>query len=478
VNNEKGKVKKEIHISYHSSLYTFLFSLLFFHSSLFTCFGQVASRTDGVNVFYYDSIFEAVAASDGTFEQPDEITLLADIILDEPLIVDDGVHIRLVPGTLGFSGSPDRTIRRSGNLIKFPVIWLNGDSASLSLGKPGMGRTRTEPLSGVASTMRGSPLHELVIDGGRFNNPPVEAHAPLVAVNGLGSKLTMYDKVTLQNNKNSGTASRDSYYENGGGVAVWTRESVADNYTDFIMKGGTIRGNISNAQFPCGGGVLMRRDGNFTMEGGAVMNNTAGQSGGGLYIFGNGTFKKTGGIIYGSNAPAAYRNTALVGLGTPPGYGHAVAVAYLLQTILWYRDDTVKENNNLTFQRRTNGNVVIGKWNTPEKALLRLLLAVVLPFLALVVCVFLIFRKRTLKLAKIIQEAADTVPEIDLENMGLSEGEKDLCELLLSNSNLKEIAAILKLSYPGATHRARKLYAKLGIKGRTELLVRVKKNEQ
>jgi DNA-binding CsgD family transcriptional regulator len=164
-------------------------------------------------------------------------------------------------------------------------------------------------------------------------------------------------------------------------------------------------------------------------------------------------------------------------LGTPPGYGHAVAVAYLLQTILWYRDDTVKENNNLTFQHRTNGNILIGKWNTPEKALLRLLLAIILPFLALVVYVFLIFRKRTLKLAKVIQEAADTVPEIDLENMGLSDSEKDICELLLTNSNLKEIAAILGLTYAGGHKKARKLYAKLGIQNRTELLVRVKKGE-
>jgi hypothetical protein len=97
---------------------------------------------DGVAVFYYDSLFEAFNAADGTsIDRPDEITLLADVVLDAPLIVDDGKHIRLL------SGGSDRMIHRSPNLIEFPVIWVRGDSASMNLGKPGM-------------------EFELVIDGG------------------------------------------------------------------------------------------------------------------------------------------------------------------------------------------------------------------------------------------------------------------------------------------------------------------------
>jgi DNA-binding CsgD family transcriptional regulator len=141
----------------------------------------------------------------------------------------------------------------------------------------------------------------------------------------------------------------------------------------------------------------------------------------------------------------------------------------------------VGENDNLSFLSDGNGNFIFGtgeKWDTPDKALRRLLLAIILPIIAIVISAILIHRKRTLKLAKIIQEAAnsvvDTVPYIDLENMGLTSREKEICELLLTDRNLKDIAHILNLSYAGATFHARNLYAKLGIKGRTELLVRVK----
>jgi DNA-binding CsgD family transcriptional regulator len=442
-----------------------IFTFFIFHCSLFICFGQVASRTDGVNVFYYDSLYEAFeaaamsATADTTsIDEPDEIALLADVVLDGPLIVDDGVHIRLV------AGGNDRIIRRSGNNIAYPVIWLRGEGASLSLGKPGM-------------------EHELTVDGGFLDSPPIEAHAPLVAVNGPHSKLIMYDKVALQNNKNSGSPSLDSFYENGGGVVVWTQDFIANSYTEFIMKGGTIRGNSNNGQFPCGGGVLVHQFGIFAMEGGAIMNNTARQSGGGLYVFSNGAFKKTGGVIYGSNAPAGYRNTALVGLGTVPGYGHAVAVAYNLQLLSRYRDDTVKEKDNLTLPREIHGNVVVGKWDTPDKALLRVLFGIVLPVLVLVVGVFVVLRIRYLKrLDKLVQEAADraavVTADIDLDNMGLSDREREVCELLLSDCELKVIASILKLTYSGAYKQTQRLYAKLGIENRVELLVRIKSKEQ
>jgi DNA-binding CsgD family transcriptional regulator len=210
------------------------------------------------------------------------------------------------------------------------------------------------------------------------------------------------------------------------------------------------------------------------MEGGAIMNNTAGQSGGGVYIFSNGSFKKTGGVIYGANAPAGYRNTALVGLDTVKSYGHSVAVANVIQLFTLYRDDTVKENDNLMLLR-VHGNVLIGKWDTPGKALLRMLIAIILPVLVFVAGVFLILWRRYYKrLAGIVQAAADTTPYIDLENMGLTDREKDLCELLLTDRPLKEIADILGLTYAGGHKKVRKLYVKLGIDDRMELLVRIK----
>jgi hypothetical protein len=143
-------------------------------------------------VVFYDSLHEAVAAAHegaggGSVDQPDEITLLADVVLDEPLIVTDGVHIRLV------AGGADRTIRRggsspnSGGNIEFPVIWVKGENSSISLGSP----------SGMDADILSV---ELIIDGGYLNVPPVQAHAPLAAVSGPGSKLIMYDGAALQNN--------------------------------------------------------------------------------------------------------------------------------------------------------------------------------------------------------------------------------------------------------------------------------------
>jgi DNA-binding CsgD family transcriptional regulator len=249
------------------------------------------------------------------------------------------------------------------------------------------------------------------------------------------------------------------------------------------MKGGTIKGNMNDAQnpIPCGGGVLVYNYGIFTMEGGVIMNNAAQLAGGGFYTGGWGTFKKTGGILSGSNAPAAYQNTALTALGVPPGYGHSVGVAEVVQLLLRYRSDTVKENDTLSYTGNAKGNGIFGtgeKWDTHDKALLRLIFMVVLPILAFVVGVLLILRKRYIKkLIKIVQEAADSAadaaPNIDLESMGLTDREKEICELLLTDRTLKEIALILELSYSGTNFHAQKLYAKLGIQNRTELLVRV-----
>jgi DNA-binding CsgD family transcriptional regulator len=234
----------------------------------------------------------------------------------------------------------------------------------------------------------------------------------------------------------------------------------------------------------CSGGVLIYYFGLFTMEGGVIMNNTGRVTGGGFYSGGLGSFKKTGGIIYGNNAPAGYRNAALNGTGTPKTYGHAVGVGVVFQLLSGFRENTVGENDSLTFTGNAQGDIIFGKgekWDNPFKASLRMLLAIILPVLALAVGVFLILRQRTLKLAKIIQEAANTVAdaslEIDLENMGLSGQEKDICELLLTNGNLKEIGAILGLTYSGAYKRSQKLYAKLGIGNRTELLVRIKSKD-
>jgi DNA-binding CsgD family transcriptional regulator len=417
---------------------------------------QVASRTDGVTVYYYASLREALAATveGASIDRPDEITLLADLVLDEPLTVADGRHIRLV------AGGADRTIRRSANFIRFPVIWVNGDSASLTLGKPGM-------------------EYELIVDGGRLNSPPIEAHTPLVAVSGPGSKLIMYDKVTLQNNKNTGTPAGTSYYENGSGVLIRTQGDITNRQAEFIMKGGTVRGNMNDVQTPLAGaaGVMISGFGIFTMEGGAIMNNTARTTGGGLGVGSRGSFKKTGGIIYGSNSPAGYRNTVLNGTGLPKKYGYAVWVS-IMNPESQYRNDTVGENENLSYTGVPRGNGIFGegdKWDNPDKVFRRMLIAVILTVLALAVCVFLIYRKITFKrLMKIAQTAADTATETVFENVHLTIREKEIGKLLLKGFSMKQIASVMHIAYTTVDYHSRKLYRKLGVQNRTELLLRMR----
>jgi hypothetical protein len=119
--------------------------------------------------------------------------------------------------------------------------------------------------------------NELIIDGGYLNTPPIQAHAPLISLNGQGAKLVMHDKVFLQNNYNCGTGVGTSINKGGAGVAIRTVYSDTEDQAEFIMKGGTIRGNKNNVQsvYPCGGGVFIYYAGIFTMEGGVTMNNTA-----------------------------------------------------------------------------------------------------------------------------------------------------------------------------------------------------------
>ena len=66
------------------------FFLLFMASTAFADTPTpAASRTEGVTVHYYAALHEAFEAASGTsVDMPDEITVLADIILDKPIIID------------------------------------------------------------------------------------------------------------------------------------------------------------------------------------------------------------------------------------------------------------------------------------------------------------------------------------------------------------------------------------------------------
>ena len=394
----------------------------------------VAGRMDGENTLYYATLREAFEAAAGaSIDAPDEITLLADITVYEPLKVDDGKHIRLVP-----DGS--RTIRRGSGFLEFPILWVNGEAASLTLGKSGM-------------------EGELTLDGGYLNTPPIEAHAPLVAVSGPDSKLVMYDNVTIQNNCNNGSPPTTSYYQNGAGVFVRTAgDHNSHRLAEFIMKGGTIRGNINNLQSPLanGGGVGVVGFGLFTMEGGIITGNTAYRSGGGLCVGSRGSFNKTGGVIE--------RNIALNGVGPPKTYGHAVVVHLVDNPFYQFRDDTVRENDRLSYTGDPRENGVFGqgeKWRAPGDLHYRryLLFIALLP---LTLGAVFIARKK----------AAQNPPASfarELPELGLSPREKQVFSQLLSGAAPKEIAYNLKIRYPTVNFHINNLYRKLGIQSRAEL---------
>jgi len=159
-------------------------------------FGQAASLSDGDNIYYYATINEAFKAAEfynSSIDKPIEITLIEDIVLNASLVISDNKHIILVPGTASV------TIQRSADNIDFPLIWIRGESASVTLGKPEM-------------------EYELIIDGGNLNDPPILAHAPLITINGRNSKLIMHGKVTLQNNHNVAAVPTVHQYQNGAAV--------------------------------------------------------------------------------------------------------------------------------------------------------------------------------------------------------------------------------------------------------------------
>jgi hypothetical protein len=113
-----------------------------------------ASRIVDRTVHYYATLHEALESATGiSIDTPAEITILANIILDTSIILDTAKHIRLV------TADSSRTIRRGNGNLEYPLLWITGDSATLTLGKPDM-------------------ENQLIIDGGYLQTPPIEALAP------------------------------------------------------------------------------------------------------------------------------------------------------------------------------------------------------------------------------------------------------------------------------------------------------------
>jgi len=206
------------------------------------------------------------------------------------------------------------------------------------------------------------------------------------------------------------------------------------------------------------------------MEGGIIMGNTAYRSGGGLCVGSRGSFNKTGGLIYGKNAPIGYRNDVVLGLGSPLSYGYAVIIHLIVNPAFQFRDDTVRENDRLSYAGDPRENGVFGqgeKWRAPgDLNYRRYLFFILLPLLTLgAVVPMLIARKKAIQNSPAV--FAQELPEL-----GLSPREKQVFSQLLSGVAPKEIAYNLKIRYPTVNFHINNLYRKLDIQSRAELFAR------
>jgi DNA-binding CsgD family transcriptional regulator len=287
----------------------------------------------------------------------------------------------------------------------------------------------------------------------------------------------MYDNVTLQNNTNVGSPPTNSYYEIGGGVSVRTAGDNQDRLTEFIMRGGVIQGNVNAMQngMDTGGGIRCHGFGLFTMEGGVIKDNTA-VAGGGIVVGSRATFRKTGGIIYGKDAPAGFRNVATIGYASPKIYGHAIYVALTSDLTGQIRDDTVAKNDNLSYFGRPSGDGFFGegeRWNSYTKVVrqrtLAIIFSILISLLAAIVCVgFFILKKNKQK-----RLVTETIPfNFNEATATLTNQEKKVFDLLLTDMSLKMISSNLGITYAGVTFHCTKIYDKLHVKNRKELLVK------
>jgi len=285
----------------------------------------------------------------------------------------------------------------------------------------------------------------------------------------------MYDGVFLQNNYNIGTGY--NVYQLGAGVFIRTNGDLFSRQSEFIMKGGTIRGNTNSTQnsYPNGGGVLIIGFGIFNMKGGIIMNNKSQRQGGGFNTQVSGSLKKTGGIIYGADAPLGYRNIAAEGGDYPKIYGHAVNVQYTIHGSLRYRDDTIAENDNLSYLGSPTevGTFGIGeKWNRPGSAVFNSILIVsIIGALVLIITAAVYFWKRAGKKQSGIRTPIEGV--ID-PGVNLTPREKEVFNLLMSSLTAKQIAKSMQLSISSINFHSQNIYRKLGIQSRAELLVKYK----
>jgi chitodextrinase len=219
---------------------------------------------------------------------------------DYMLYIPDNSDITILPPPSGTA-----TIKMNAS---FPSVFISvGENTTLRMGK------------------EGAASGSLVIDGNASN--------PFIYLSHESAHFIMEDGVSLMNNREGAVNVNKGLFEMKGGLIANNRTSswgagVSVSEGEFIMEGGIISGNVAENSGDGGGvsvGFLNRPvRGRFTMKGGRIMRNTAGGYGGGVYVRNNGTFVMEGGTIHGYHASDGDSNRA----GASGTNGAAVYVQY------------------------------------------------------------------------------------------------------------------------------------------------------
>ena len=213
--------------------------------------------------------------------------------------------------------------------ISFRETSYSGNITTVKL--IGIGGIKTISISPVGTLFDIGYNYTLILDENIVLKGTENNNAPLVKV--------AYSGTLIMNNGSKITGnSSSSYY--GGGVYV--------GGGTFTMNGGTISGNTAG---DWGGGVYVG-GGTFTMTGGTISGNiNQGPSslGGGVYVRGASTFNKTGGIITGYSSDTENGNVVKNSSGVvQSNKGHAVYVSGY-NNISLYKDTTAGQGDNLTY---------------------------------------------------------------------------------------------------------------------------------
>ena len=188
----------------------------------------------------------AQAISDAPVGVPTTITVSRSLLMTGNIQIPAGKII-----TLASDIEAGRILTRSGNFAG--NLFTVSAGASLTLDRVSMNSIRTTNVSNITGAL-------VLVDGGEFTIGP---------------------NVNLYNNQRTGSGT-------GGAVSVI-------NSGKFYMYGGRIHGNSNAGR---AGGVGVESGGSFIMSGGEIDNNISGSGGGGVGLYGgDSSFTMTGGTI-------------------------------------------------------------------------------------------------------------------------------------------------------------------------------------